>query len=206
MTPEQIEAMFTRTDGAYGFARWARPIAPVVFGVTEESLQVVKGAAEAIVALAGHELAETDPELGANLMVFFFKDWAELLETPNLDQLVPDLPGTVVRLQEAGASQYRFFRFEETGAIQAAFVFLSMGGELADQPAEEIALAQMVQVMLTWGPGAFAERSPLARTQEGHTILRPEIADIIRAAYDPVMPVAAKDASHAFRLAARVGA
>jgi hypothetical protein len=35
-------------------------------------------------------------------------------------------------------------------------------------------------------------------------MLRPEIADVIRAAYDPVMPSMARDASHALRIAARV--
>ena len=48
-----------------------------------------------------------------------------------------------------------------------------------------------------------AERSPLA-VAGGRTVLRPEIGDLIRAAYDPVMPVAANDASHALRLAARL--
>jgi hypothetical protein len=36
--------------------------------------------------------------------------------------------------------------------------------------------------------------------------LRPEIAAVIRAAYDPVLPVAATDPSHALRLAARMEA
>ena len=36
--------------------------------------------------------------------------------------------------------------------------------------------------------------------------MRPEIADVIRAGYDPVMPAVADDASHALRLAARVAA
>ena len=71
MAPEEVEALFTRSSGEYLFARWGRPIAPVVFGVEEATLQVVKGALEAVVALAGHQLAETDPELGSNLMVFF---------------------------------------------------------------------------------------------------------------------------------------
>ena len=31
MTPEQIEACFTRDDGRFAFARWGRPIVPVVF-------------------------------------------------------------------------------------------------------------------------------------------------------------------------------
>ena len=91
MAPEEVEALFTRSSGEYLFARWGRPIAPVVFGVEEATLQVVKGALEAVVALAGHQLAETDPELGSNLMVFFFREWKELTEVPHMEQLVPDL-------------------------------------------------------------------------------------------------------------------
>ncbi|MEL6701431.1 MAG: hypothetical protein AAFO58_07090, partial [Pseudomonadota bacterium] len=84
-----IEALFTRTDGSYAFARWGRPIVPVVFGVEAETLDVVKAAFEAVVVLAGNQMAETDPELGVNLMVFFVRDWAELGEVPHLDALVP---------------------------------------------------------------------------------------------------------------------
>jgi hypothetical protein len=36
-------------------------------------------------------------------------------------------------------------------------------------------------------------------------VLRPEVAGLIRAAYDPVLPASAREASHALRLAARVG-
>ena len=35
--------------------------------------------------------------------------------------------------------------------------------------------------------------------------MRPEIAGLIRAAYEPVLPDVAKDKSHALRLAARMG-
>ena len=38
------------------------------------------------------------------------------------------------------------------------------------------------------------------------TVLRPEVATLIRAAYDPVLPHAAQDTSHALRLAARMEA
>jgi hypothetical protein len=38
------------------------------------------------------------------------------------------------------------------------------------------------------------------------TVLRPEIGQVIAAAYDPVLPVAAQDPTHAMRLAARIGA
>lgn len=205
VTQEEIEALFAQPGGGYRCARWGRPIAPVVFGVTDETLKTVKGACEAVVALAGHKMAETDPELGANLMVFFFRDWFELLETPNLDRLVPDLAAKVAHLTEAGANQFRFFRFDNDGAIQAAFVFLKMDSALSAQPAEDLCLSQMVQVILTWGGGAFAGKSPLARIPGGMAVLRPEIAAVIQAAYDPVMPAAATDVSHALRLAARTG-
>ena len=144
LTPEQIEAHFTRGDGSYGFARWGRPIVPVVFGVEEATLEIVKGAIEAVVALAGHKMAETDPELGANLMLFFFRDWDELLEVPNLDKMVPELPALVARLKAGDASQYRGFRFDDQGAIQACFAFVRMAGGMENLPAETIALTQAV--------------------------------------------------------------
>lgn len=205
LTPEEIQALFTRSDGSYGFARWGRPIAPIVFGVQEETLTVVKGAIEAVATLAGHPMAETDPELGSNLMFFFFRDWAELLDVPDLGRLIPDLGPLVARLQAADASQYRAFRFDDTGAIQASFVFLRMQGAMAELPAETLALSQAAQVILLWGDQAFAETSPLAILPEtGATILRPEIAAIIAAGYDRMMPPSANDLSHALRLFARL--
>ena len=205
MTPDQIEALFTRRDGSYAFARWGRPIVPIVFGVEDETLSVVKGAIEAVATLAGHQMAETDPELGANLMVFFFREWDELLEVPDLGRMVPGLEDLVPRLKAEGASQYRAFRFDDNNAIQAAFVFLRMGGELAKIPAETLALGEAVQVVLMWGDQAFAEKSPLAVLPDtGATILRPEISGVIAAAYDRAMPVAAHDSSHALRLFARL--
>lgn len=204
MTPEEVQALFTH-DGRYMFARWGRPIVPVVFGVEAETLGIIKGAIEAVVAMAGHKMAETDPELGANLMLFFLRDWAELAEVPNLGEMIPDLGATLTRLEAAGARQYRAFRFDDSGAIQAGFVFVRMAGEMAKLPADTIALTQAVQALLTWGEAAFAEASPLAlHPDSGRAVLRPEIADVVRAAYDPVMPVAADDPSHALRLFARM--
>ncbi|WP_372887907.1 hypothetical protein [Shimia sp.] len=205
MSPEEIEALFTRRDGTYLFARWGRPIVPVVFGVLDETVPVIKGAIEAMVTLAGHRMAETDPELGANLMLFFFRDWDELLELPDLGRMIPDLAPLVARLKQGDATQYRAFRFDDDGAIQASFVFLRMSDEMAAIPAETLALTQAVQVMLLWSDSAFANRSPLAVLPDnGATVLRPEIAAVIAAAYDRMMPVAADDASHALRLFARL--
>lgn len=204
MTPDEIEAMFTGEAG-FRFARWVVPVAPVVFGVEEATLATVKGAFEAVSVLTGHRMAETDPEFGSNCMMFFFRDWAELGAVPDLDRIVPDLGRLTARLEAQGAERYRLYRFAEEGSIRAAFVFLRMGGALADQPAEDLALAEAVQVALVWSEAAFADRSPLG-VAGGRTILRPDVAGLLVASYDPVLPASSSDPSLALRLAARMGA
>ena len=203
MTPEDIEAHFTQ-DGSYRFARWGRPVVPAVFGVEDTTLAVVKGAFEAMMVLSGHKMAQSDPEFGSNCMIFFVPEWDALRDLAQLETLLPGFGTVLDRLEEAGASQYRLFRFDDDGAIMAAFLFLRMDEALSEMPAEDLALAQVAQLMLVWAEGAFAGRSPLA-VSGGHVILRPEIGDLIRAGYDPVLPAAARDPSHALRLAARMG-
>jgi len=202
MTPDAVARLFTHPDGSYRFARWRRPIVPVVFGVDDATLATFKGAVEAMVVLAGHRMAETDPEMGANLFLFFCQEWQELLAVPDLEGLLPDLGPLVERLTAEGAHHYRAFRFEADGAIRAAVSVLRIEGALADVPAETLALNEMAHLILLWAEGAFPQ-GPLALAGD-HAVLRPEVAGVIRAAYDPVMPVAARDPSHALRLAARV--
>lgn len=207
MSPEEIERHFTSPDGEFRFARWERPIVPVVFGVDDRTLSVIKGAIEAVVALAGHKMADTDPELGSNLMLFFVRDWDELAALDGLARMVPGFDETVARLEREGANQYRFFRFEDNGAIKAAFVFLRMDESLSEMAAEDLALAQAVQVILLWGTRAFGEISPLARLPGGQVVLRPEIAGLVAAGYDPLLPVAERDGTAlSLRLAARMNA
>ena len=203
LTPEQVQALFTRSDGQYLFARWGRAMVPVVFGLDDATLPVMKGAIEAVAGLAGQEIAVADPELGANLMVFFLRDWAELPDVPHLEKLIPDLAGLCARLDAAGANQYRAFRFDPAGAIKAAFVFVRMDAALDAVPAEVLALSQAVQIILLWSDRAFVGRSPLVDVGAGAQ-LRPEIAGLIRAGYAAAMPVVARDAAHAYRLAARL--
>lgn len=205
MTPDLIQSLFTRPDGSFLCARWGRPIVPIVFGTDDATLATVKGAIEALVLLTDHRMAETDPELGANLMAFFFRDWRELPQVPGLDRLIPGLGPLCERLEAAGANQYRAFRFDAGGAIRAVFLFLRMDEHLSAMPAADLALAQAAGAMLSWADGAFAGFAPLARTDDGNTILRPDLAALIRAAYDPALPAAATDPSHALRLAARTG-
>ena len=200
---QAIAALFTRSDGSYLCARWGRPVVPLVFGVAEGSLGVFKGAFEALGQLTGHPVAETDPELGANLMIFAVHDWAELSGVPGLDRLITDLDALLRRLEGAGANQYRIFRFDAAGGIRAAFVLLRLDADLAAVPAEVLALAQAAQTWLLWSDTAFVGASPLAQAG-ARVILRPDIAGVLRAAYDPVLPVAATDPAHALRLAARL--
>ena len=200
----EIEALFRRESGDYTFARWGRAISPVVFGVNDETLKVVKGAIEAVCLVSNHHMAETDPELGSNAMFFFFSDWAELLDVPKLDELVPDLASMVARVSAADANQYRVFRFDEEGAIKACFTFIRMDKHLSDVPAETLALSQAVQMMVLWSDRAFLQVSPLAVMGGGGVIVKPEISGLLAAAYDAVMPVAASDPSHALRLSARM--
>ena len=136
-------------------------------------------------------------------MMFFFEDWSELLETPDLDKLVPDLASLVARLEAEGANRYRLFRFDDAGAIKAVFGFLRMDAELSAVPAEDLALSEAVMSSLLWAEEAFHGAGPLGRVGE-QVVLRPDVAAIVRAAYDPVMPDVAEDASHAMRLVARM--
>ena len=124
LTVQEIEKFFIGSSGDYVFARWGRPIAPVVFGTLDETLIIMKTAVEAVCSASGHTIQELDPDIGSNLMFFFFREWDELRAVPELDQLIPKLGNVVDRLQVVAANQYRAFRFDDVGAIQACFVFL----------------------------------------------------------------------------------
>ncbi|ARO15098.1 hypothetical protein BVG79_01754 [Ketogulonicigenium robustum] len=195
--------MFTRPDGTYAFARWRRPWVPVIFGLADESLPVFKGAIEVVAALAGHGFAETDPDQGANFMLFVLRDWAELAESAEIAALIPELADVLPRLIAQDAGAYRLFRFEPDGAIRACFAFLRIGADGEGPSAEALALDQAVRAVLPWADGALA--TTLAEAGTG-LVVHPHLAGVIRAAYDPVMPDVARDPSHALRLAARLGA
>lgn len=202
----RVEELFTAADGNYRFSRWGRQIAPVVFGVDDDTLDHLKDAMKSVVGIANMTLAETDPELGANLMVFFCQDWDELTTVPNLDQLIPDFNILVGSLKRSGANQYRTFSFDENGAIRICIVLLRYDENMADTTVQSLGVGQMTQCILLWGDAAFEDDSPIAIIpSNGMCIVKPNYAAVIRAAYDPALPPSATDASHAMRLAARAG-
>lgn len=184
MTPDAISALFTR-DGRFLFARWNRPIAPVVFGLDDASLAIFRPALAAVFAHAGHPLTDLDPETGANLMVFAVADWAELAGFPDLDRLtgLPDLHDRLT----AQAGDYQLFRFDAHGAIRACFTFLRLCG----RDVHPAALGESVGVNAAL---TFARR----------VVPSGDLAGLIRAAYDPRLPAASTDPATALRLAARL--
>ncbi len=204
MKAEDVVALFTRADGTYWFARWGRPLVPVVFGVDDATLSVVKGALAGVAAIAGVGLGEVDTELGANLMLFFVAEWDELRHVRGLEGLIDGFAGLVARLEEAGANQYRVFRFDAAGAIRAAFVFVRMDADLRAVPVEVLALQQAVQVIVLWSDRAFVAGAPLVMGPNG-VQLRGDVGAVVRACYDAVLPDMARDVGHAWRVAARVG-
>ena len=113
MKVEDVTPYFTRSDGSYVFARWGRPLAPVVFGVAPETIPVLKGAIEAVSTLAGLEVVETDPELGANFMMFFVTDWSELQQMATLSK-----EKTFVPLSPDQAALVKQNKFAQNEAVQ----------------------------------------------------------------------------------------
>lgn len=190
LTPDRIAALFTGPDDAFLCARWGRPVAPVVFGLDDASLSVFRAATAAVFAHARHPLTDTDPDMGANLMVFAVRDWDELVELPDLDRLT-GVQGLPERLAGHGADRYRLFRFDPDGSIRAAFAFLRLGGALSQAHPAQLAESVAVNALLTWA-------HPVTPSQP--------LAALIRAAYDPLLPACARDPSHALRLAARLQA
>jgi hypothetical protein len=205
LSVDAVTDLFTRKDGEYKFARWGRPIAPVVFGVDDETLLHLKDAIAQTVAITGGTLVETDPELGANFMWFFCTEWDEVACVPDLEKLVPNLQDLVGNLNRKNVNEHRMFIFDADGAIKMCLLFLRMKDEVADIPVRTLATGETLQSLLVWDEDAFKSESPIAVIKEnGICIVKPNYAALVRAAYDPILPASALDGSHALRLHPRM--
>ena len=196
--------LFTSPNQRYHFARWGRPIAPVVFGVGDENLPHLKDAIAMTVGISGGMLVDTDPELGANFMWFFCRDWDEMLVIPDLDKLIPNFVNLITELQEKNATRYRSFGFEKNGAIQLCVVLIRVDAATERMSLQTLGTSETFQSLLTFGENAFDVHSPIATIKVNNLcIVKPEYAAVVRAAYDPALPAASNDPAHALRVSAR---
>ena len=203
----RIAALFTRADGAFRFSRWDRPLAPVIVGTDDDGIRIFEQAIATVAGLAGIRMAEFDPDTAANFLVFFVNEWSELAEIPTLGEIIPDIAGLAKRLAKARASRYRVFGFDEDGAICACISLIRYGTETQQVSAQTLATTEAYQGMLLWSEGAFEAESPVAlEGEQGLCVVKPWFADLLRVAYDPVIPGAGLDRSLALRLAARMPA
>ena len=204
LSEDEIKDLFTQADGTYQFARWSRPIAPVVFGVNDEILKGLRAAIEATVGITGQKLVDVDPDLGTNFMWIFVREWDELMSLPDIDKLIPDIQGKLVEIKKSNGNSYRYLTFAPDGGIMFACVIIRPTGDYANQSVATIGSAETVLTLATFGPKAFAKESPLAIVPDNNVIIvKPKYAAAIRAAYDETMPVRSDDASHALRIKAR---
>ncbi|MEM7547339.1 MAG: hypothetical protein AAF367_17555 [Pseudomonadota bacterium] len=204
---DRIKTLFG--GDSFKFARWGMPISPVVIGLDQKGAQLFEEAIGAVADLAGVEMEELDPEMGANMMVYIMADWAHAARAPNLPNFLPELPALVERLTKANANRYRVFAFDDQGAIRASITLLRYDEQMQAAPVDYIALSEAALAMLVYDEQGVAADRPVVMAKfedddEARAILDPWHAMLIRAAYDPTLPAGSKDPALAMRLAARI--
>lgn len=192
----------------FKFARWGGPIAPTVIGLDEGGARLFGEAIRLVAGIAGREVEDIDPEMGANFLVYVMQDWAHAARAPNLPNFLPDLPALIERLTAANANRYRVFAFDDQGAIRAAITLLRYDEQMRAAPVDYIALTEAALGMLVYDEAGVAEDRPVVMARfdedEPRAMLSPWHAQLLRAAYDPRIPAGSKDPSLALRLAARI--
>src|SRR6056297_410515 len=89
---------FTRSDGAFRFARWGRAPVPAAFGAGEAGAEALTEGLRAVASITGLGVAGEDPDLGVNFLVFTVAEWRDLAAVPHLAKLIPDLERLVTTL------------------------------------------------------------------------------------------------------------
>lgn len=211
VTPEpdeadRIRALFTRSAAgdaaeAFRFARWDGPVAPRLFGVEGEGAEGILAGIGAAAKRAGVELVDEVPDFGANLLMFFCDEWRDLLKTPGIERLVPDIAKLVAMLGATGANQYHIYSFAPEGAVQLVVALIRYDEEMARLSARAIGLSQATHSLLLWSDTAFTGEGPLAVNRRGEPRLKPWFGDLLAAAYDPATPAASEDPALAEALA-----
>lgn len=199
-TPDTITAAFTRPEG-FRFARWAQPIAPMIYGLDPASTNLMKAGLHLICDLTNHPYEDTDPVAGYNHVTLHCADWAELRDVPPLGPGI-DNAKLAEELTERDLPRHLVFWFDDQGAIIRALHLVRVDHALAELPADLLAIIHAMMAHLHWGPSAFESGT----TQDGPhgAQIRADLLDLLRAAYDRSIPAASSDPSLALRLAARL--
>lgn len=200
----KVAALFTRPDGSFRFSRWGRALAPMIYGPDDSGIRIFEDALGTVAGDAGLEVTELDPELAANFLVFFVRDWGELSEIPQLARMLPKIGALAARLIAANATRYRVFGFDGEGTICSCITMIRYGDEMQSVSAQTLAVTESFLGLLLWSDGAFDAESPVTLVEGGRCVVKPWHANLLRAAYDPSIPSAGLDASVALRLAARL--
>lgn len=211
---ERVTALFTRSESSvadlggkpFRFARWSRPIAPAIFGLSEESAGVMAAGFREAAKFAGLEVAEKDDEYGANILLYVVEEWSALRDAPQLADLVPDLDGLTRLLAASGANQYRIFTFTPEGGLRFCVALLRYDEALGQLSAPSLALGQAVQTLLLWSDEAFAGESPVTVRRGGRALVKSRYARLLKAAYGPETPVYSDDPSFVEGLVERMRA
>ena len=137
-------------------------------------------------------------------MWFFCKEWEEILSVPDLKKLIPNLNDIVKKLQTTSTKSYRIFAFDNEGGIKMCVQLIKVSDETAEMSIQALATGETFQCLVLFSSKAFIDESPIAQiSQNNLCVPKPEYAALVRAAYDPVLPVSSQDKSHALRLFAR---
>ena len=203
---ERIQRLFG--GDAFKFARWGGPISPVVVGLDDKGAQLFQEAIGAVAEVAGAQIEEIDPEMGANFLVYVMSDRAQAKLAPNLPNFLPDIEALTERLTAANANRYRVFAFDDAGAIRAAITLLRYDEQMQAAPVDYIALTEAALGMLVFDEVGVSEDRPvvMAKFEDGdaRAVMSPWHAMLLKAAYDPAIPAGSKDPTLALCLAARI--
>lgn len=214
---EAIRQLFTRSaesvEGApedpaqrFRFARWGRPLAPVVLGLDEESAEAARAAVVEAAEAAGVGAVDEDPDLEANFLICVCEKWSQLKSISGLDRLIPDLERLLTLLSAVGANQYRIFRVAPEEGISFAVTLVRFDESVAGLSAQAIGATQAAHGLLMWSDEAFAEDAPVAINRSGRGVIKTFHAKLLKAAYGEDAPSTSEDPNLADQLAAAMAA
>lgn len=206
MTPDDIRTYFARAGGQYQFARWNRPIVPVVFGDHCLDPGLLREALVRLSGITGHPVDLEAPPSAMTYGTLVVREWRDLAATPGAGKAMPGLAKLGAEAERQGGNQFRTFQRDWRGGIKRCVaVIRTAAGRFDDLTPESMALRQAALSFLHWSIPGVVKLRLVMPGPDGVDDLKPEVVALLRAAYDPAMPVSSRDPRHADQLAERMG-